>query len=137
MRLADTVSPSVNAFPLKDRPSLITTAPWHHDQVLLLPLLLVFACYVPETFLNPATALSPLHCVMCLCFQHNPLRREGDEFKSYTQCFLQRQTEAQAKCFSLHTGVGCTNSWFGMTVQDHKMAIFWLLLSMLCVHIFY
>lgn len=41
------------------------------------------------------------------------------------------------KCFSLRVeGVRCTNSWFGMTVQDHKMAIFWLLLSMLCVHIF-
>lgn len=40
--------------------------------------------------------------------------------------------------FFLRTeGAGCTNSSFGMTVQDHKMAIFWLLLSMLCVHIFY
>lgn len=40
--------------------------------------------------------------------------------------------------FPAHTeGVGCTNSCFGVTVQDHKMVIFWLLLSMLCVRIFY
>lgn len=73
MRLADTVSPRVNASPLKDRPSLITTAPWHHNQVLLLPLLpyllpRVLPAMCPEAFFNPATAFSPLHCVMCICF---------------------------------------------------------------------
>lgn len=47
LRLADTVSPRVNTSPLKDRPSLVTAAPWHYNQAFLLPILLFFACHVP------------------------------------------------------------------------------------------